>query len=546
MSHPEIQNVAYDVAVVGFGPVGAIAAHLLGQRGIHTIVIDRTDQLFPLPRAIAFDHEIMRVFQNIGVADRIGEYIRPYPPSEYRGADGRVIARFDSQPPPYPFGWSPSYLFVQPPVENCIREAARSHESVSFILDSAVTGLVEDSALTGPAGDSSDDVVRLNLRSEDGRESTVAARYVMGCDGAGSTVRRSAGLELESLDFDEPWLVVDVMVEDEAALARLPSTNIQYCEPSRPCTYVVGAGRHRRWELMLLPDEDPDRIDVRALINRLLARWIDPSSVRLWRAAAYVFHALIARSWRRGRVFILGDAAHQTPPFLAQGMCQGIRDAANLAWKIDFALDGRAGANLLDSYEIERAPHVRQTTEIAKSFGRIICERDPAAAKHRDLRLRAESGDPPRVTVRQDLIPPLKAGAIFGAEPAGRLFPQPRVIVADGKSGLLDDFTGARMRLVVHGIRPDQIPASARALIERLGGVIVSVDLKISSKISSEISAAKPSVIAVREFDGLLASWFTRYGASAAIVRPDHYVFGVSADAGGIAALADSLESALG
>jgi 3-(3-hydroxy-phenyl)propionate hydroxylase len=524
-SEPDI----YDVAVVGYGPVGAVAANLLGQRGIRAAVLDRTDQLFPLPRAIAFDHEVMRVFQNIGVAARITDYIRPYPPSEYRGVDGRAIARFDAIPPPYPLGWAPAYLFVQPPVEAAIRNVARTHESLAFFLDAAVTGLVEDSEAQ---------LVRINVRSSEGKERQLFARYVIGCDGGASTVRRLAGIELESLDFDEPWLVVDVIVDDDEALNRLPQINIQYCEPSRPCTYVVGAGRHRRWELMLLPDEDPERIDTSALINRLLSRWLAPGSARMWRAAAYVFHALIARRWRSGRVFLMGDAAHQTPPFLAQGMCQGIRDAANLAWKLAFVLEKRAGDALLETYEAERSPHVRQTTEIARKLGRIICERDLAAAMERDCRLRAESGDPPRVTIRQDFIPPLRAGLVASIEPAGRIFPQPWVTLPDGRDGLLDDFTGMRFRLMIQDMRSDEIPPRTHALIQQLDGVIVEIGARTAGQ--------GKSILAVKERDNLAAEWFARHNVRAALVRPDHYVFGAAADGGSLEHLTESLEAAIG
>ena len=172
----------------------------------------------------------------------------------------------------------------------------------------------------------------------------------MGCDGAASTVRKLLGIEYEDLEFDQEWLVVDLRVS-ERGLAKLPQVSIQYCEPARPSTYLIGVGSHRRWELMLHPGEQPDAW-------KLLARWITPDDAELWRAAAYRFHALVARQWRCGRVFLAGDAAHQQPPFTGQGMCQGIRDVANLSWKLQYVLAGKAADKLLDTYEAERKQHV--------------------------------------------------------------------------------------------------------------------------------------------------------------------------------------------
>jgi len=175
---------------------------------------------------------------------------------------------------------------------------------------------------------------------------------VIGCDGASSTVRRLAGIALEDLVFDEPWLVVDVKVEPHA-LAGLPQNSAQFCDPARPASYIVGPGNHRRWEIMLLPGEDPLQMAQPDAVWPLLSKWLTPEDGELWRAAAYRFHALVADDWRRGRVFIAGDAAHQQPPFIGQGMCQGLRDVANLLWKLDRVMRGQSSPRLLDSYTVE-------------------------------------------------------------------------------------------------------------------------------------------------------------------------------------------------
>ena len=466
--------------MAGFGPAGAVCANLLGRLGVRTLVVDPSLTVYDKPRAFAFDHEIMRVFQNIGVARDVLPHTAPFTPSEYYGASGQLIKRLGSVPPPYPLGWPPNVVFNQPAVEKILRERAGTWPSVKVELGTEVEGF------------SASREVEIDL----GKGRTIHSKYLVGCDGAASTVREALGIELEDLDFDEPWLVVDLLV-NERGLAKLPKVSIQYCEPARPATYLVGPQNHRRWEIMLLPGEDPRRME--AKVWRLLSRWVAPEDAVLWRAASYRFHALVAKEWRRGPVFIAGDAAHQQPPFTGQGMCQGIRDVANLAWKLAAVLKGEAGPALLDSYEAERKPHVERLTERIKEIGRLICERDPAAAAARDRRLIDEAGGKIPTVPRQDLIPPLEAGFLSPlAHPAnGTLFPQPRL--ADGR--LMDDVTGTGWRTVRKGDLP--------------------------------------------EGEGVLAAWFERNRCGAALVRPDHYVYGVAKSAAELAAQKRSLAAGL-
>jgi 3-(3-hydroxy-phenyl)propionate hydroxylase len=312
-----IVSERYDVAVVGFGPSGAVCAGLLGRLGLTTLAIDRSRKLYDRPRAFALDHEIMRVFQNLGIADALsvggpgGPYIAPFMPAEYRGVDGQLIKRLGAIAPPWPLGWCPSMVFNQPAVEEELRRSVSARPEVAVSLGTELTGIEQ-----------ARDEVTLELRDDAGDRRVARARYVVGCDGATSTVRALLGITHEDLAFDESWLVIDALVNDAGA-AKLPRVGVHRCEPSRPSTYLLGPGAHRRWEIMLLPGEDPREMETEARVWELLARWITPADARLWRAASYRFHALVAREWRRGRVFIAGDAAHQQPPFTGQGMCQG-------------------------------------------------------------------------------------------------------------------------------------------------------------------------------------------------------------------------------
>lgn len=491
----------YDVAIVGFGPTGAVAAGLLGQAGRRVFVCDRTRSVYDKPRAIALDHEILRIFQQLGIAERIEPWLAPFRASEYYGVDGQLIKRIDMVPPPYPLGHTPTMVFTQPPVEAALREQVAALPSVAVALGREAIAL-EQAA----------DRVSLRLVGDDGAEQRIEARYAVGCDGASSWMRQTLGLTLEDLDFDEPWLVVDVLV-NEKGLATLPEVSVQYCEPQRPCTYVIGPRNHRRWEISLRPGEDPQAAATPEGTWRLLSRWITPEDATLWRQASYRFHALVAREWRRGRVFIAGDAAHQQPPFIGQGMCQGIRDAANLAWKLSAVLSDQASDALLDTYGAERALHVRQLTTRLKALGAVICEHDLAKARERDARLLAEAGGKVQTVARQDIVPPLATGLLSTAESSARgtLFPQPWI--RRGEAAVrLDAIGGSGWRLVLDAaIAPATLDLPPEA-VTRLGLQVLRI-------------GAEPLV----ETEGVLRGWFDRHGCWAALVRPDHYVYAVAA-----------------
>jgi 3-(3-hydroxy-phenyl)propionate hydroxylase len=507
---------AFDVAIVGFGPVGAVAACLLGQAGFKTVVIDKSEAIYDKPRAVALDHEIARVLQGLGLADAIAPHVEPFTDSEYYGIGRRLIKRLAMLPEPHPQAWTPSMVFMQPEVERLLRERAASFGNVDIRLGQTVTDFRQNA----------DSVV---LDVEDTSEmGNIIARYAIGCDGASSTIRKLARLELDDLGFDQPWLVIDVLANAQG-LAKLPKTSVQYCEPERPTTFVICTGNHRRWEIRLEEHEDPQRMANPAEAWTLLSRWITPGDGMLWRSAGYRFHALVAREWRNGRVFIAGDAAHQQPPFLGQGLCQGIRDVANLSWKLMHVMRGEAGDSLLDTYGIERGGHVRKLTGIIKNIGTLIGERDSQRAAERDERLISEAGGTIRPVPRQDLMPGLDAGLLSRIANPGRgtLFPQPWVQTASGRKRL-DDIVGRELRIVTNATGHDEY-AAIEAGAQKIGATLVLI---------SEGAG-------LREYDGLVQAWLQRHGGIAALVRPDNYVFGIASDVSAFQRMADEWLEAL-
>jgi 3-(3-hydroxy-phenyl)propionate hydroxylase len=390
-------------------------------------------------------------------------------------------------------------------------------------------------ALTGL--EQTDDGVTLMVQGANGAE-RVTARYVVACDGANSFVRKALGIPLDDMQFHEPWLVVDAEVDGPISFpdfagvpagADLQHLSVMLCDPARPATLVPGRGNHRRWEFMLLPGEDDTAMMQSERVKVLIGPYVKDAPHRIVRAATYRFHGLVATRWQHGRIFLAGDAAHQTPPFFGQGMCHGMRDVANLAWKFDAVLRGSAAPALLDTYQAEREPHVRAVISAAIAAGRYICERDPAAARQRDETLRAAMGKPAPASA-SDLIPPLRAGIVDpdGERPGtGARFIQPFVEVA-GRRMLLDDATGGGFVLLAGSENAMAGPTDAQR--------------------SSFAGIGRPFVIGegIGDADGDLAAWLTAHGAVAVLLRPDFYVYGIARDAPEVARLVAALGDALG
>ena len=494
---PDVPPV-YDVAIVGFGPCGAVAAALLGGHGIKTWVCDQSCEIYDKPRAFALDHEIMRVFQQLGIHDLVLAHAEPFTPSEFYGVSGQLIKRFTTVEPPYPLAFPPSLVFNQPATERILRDHVATLPSVHVALGCEVVGLAQDNS-----------EATLRVRSGNGEETQVRARYVIACDGASSTVRGLVDIALEDLGFDQAWLVVDVLVNDAGA-RKLPQVSVQYCEPARPTTYLIGPGQHRRWEIAINDGEDPQQVATPGGSWKLLSRWITPSDGTLWRQASYRFHALVAERWRSGRVFVAGDAAHQQPPFLGQGMCQGIRDVANLCWKLNAVLHDGAVDSLLDTYGVERKAHVWALTSRIKTIGLLIGERDVGAAKTRDENLLAECGGTVKSVPRQDVQPALSTGLLSPqtTSATGTIFPQPWLGTGAGAQRM-DDLGGRGWRVVL-----DQ-------------GAAVELGSAATGLTSVKVVAIGSH--GCEDADGITHNWFARHACSAAIVRPDHYVYGVAA-----------------
>lgn len=456
-----------DVLIAGGGPTGVTLAALLAKRGVKVIVAEKEGEIYPLPRAAHIDHEGMRILQEAGAADAVMATCRRASRYEFRNAKGDVLLCFEGSDRIGPGGWPGANMIHQPSVEQALRTSLAACPLAELHGNWELGAFTEDAEgvtaeIATPAG-----------------PRTIRTRWLIGADGARSPVRKALGIVFDDLDFEEPWLVVDMLVDDPS---RLPTANLQICDPKRPTTCVLmGEGRHR-WEFMILPGETAEQVSEDAFIARLMKPWNVEGAVQLERKAVYTFRARIAREWRKGRVCLAGDAAHQTPPFAGQGMCSGLRDATNLAWKLAAVIRDGAPESLLDSYQPEREPNLRATIAMAIMMGKMVCTTSRWGAFVRDTKMRIgralgklPSGPPG--------YPPISAGAILaGSAGAGSYFPQ--AIAETGAK--LDDAVGDKALLITR----DALAGSLAPFARKLGG------------------------------------WLDQHGAEAVLVRPDRFVFG--------------------
>ncbi|GIJ81435.1 3-(3-hydroxyphenyl)propionate hydroxylase [Micromonospora phaseoli] len=481
--------------VVGAGPTGLTAATLLAQYGVQCLILDRWEQLYPLPRAVALDDEVHRILARLGLRGEFAAISRPHRGLRLVDRSMRVLAEFQRDVAPGRHGYPAGSMFDQPELEAILRRNLTTYGSVTLRGNTEVTALTQHA-----------DVVRLDVTdTATGEHDIVHARYVLGCDGAKSLTRSAIGATMQDLGFTQRWLVIDVATE--ADLGQWEGVH-QLCDPERAGTYMrIGKTRYR-WEFRLSPGETAEDFRDTDRLHPLIAPWtgnIPITALEVVRAAEYTFRAQVADRWRDRRVFLLGDAAHLTPPFIGQGMGAGLRDAMNLAWKLAGVLDGTLPETVLGTYQLERRQHATAMIKLAKLIGTAMT----AGGRVGDLIRRA-------VAPRLHLVPGLTDLATDSQTPAlrpsalvlrprlrralaGRLCPN---AVLDGQRRL-DDVAAGRFAIVTSA----EPPAALHADIERRGIVLVA------ARAGSE-----------------LHRWLKNGRAHAAMVRPDGTVLGAVRD----------------
>ncbi|MEV0083743.1 bifunctional 3-(3-hydroxy-phenyl)propionate/3-hydroxycinnamic acid hydroxylase [Saccharopolyspora sp. NPDC050642] len=432
-------NFDCDVAIVGYGPTGLVLASALGKAGHRVIVFERWPGLYGLSRLTHIDGETARIIQSVGDVDRALADSRPIPHYRYLNAAGDVLVELDMRGESCGF---PAHISMyQPDIEDAIDRRVRSYPHVEVNQGWSVVGVHphhEGVELTARPWTQS----RTGQWSHADEERTITARYLVGADGANSFVRAAMGIERSDLGSHDRWLNVDT--ERLRPLPERLQRLVQFCDPARGRMHMPIGKSRQRFELAILPGEDPAEFEEPEFAWRWLAEsyGLGPDDVRILRQVVYTFQARIAERWRQGRVFLAGDAAHTTPPYLGQGACSGMRDGITLAWKLDLVLSGRAGDCLLDTYEAERRPHATAITEISVALGKVANTHDPAAAAARDEAFRNGTAPP------LPPFPTITAGVVHHDSPlAGTLVPQ-GVVGRGAARGRFDDVVGGGFSVI--------------------------------------------------------------------------------------------------
>lgn len=503
-----------DVAIIGYGPTGVIAALTLASRGISAVAFERDKDIYPRARAVTVNDWTMRIFQDLGVDERVAKVIEPQRALRWVTYDGREIMRVEH--PPSTLGVKPRFFNIyQPVMEAELRACAAEHgDLIDVRYGAEVTGTAQDGAgITVTARDLAT-----------GELSTVRARYAIGADGGSSPTRQRIGVTMAGDTLDTAWIVIDCKVKrwwpDRDFLTF-------WSDRERPVVDIALSAGNHRWELPLKPGETPADFPTSEQVWPLLAAMgVTTDDVEIHQHAFYRHHTRMADRWRSGRIFLAGDAAHLMPPWAGAGMQTGMRDAYNLGWKLAGVLTGALDERWLDTYEAERRPDAAFYTGLAVELGRVIkqqlTEEEQAAL----------SAPPPADAPEPPLIAPpvMTAGWLSGPVGAdsivGRMVPQPVIGDNVGRMGRLDDHLGHGFALLGDDTDPAALlTAAEKAAWDALGARYIAVRPQ---------DAYTRSATDLVDLERVILPWLRRYGAKAVAVRPDKFV--AAADVSGLAA----------
>ncbi|MDO8650924.1 MAG: bifunctional 3-(3-hydroxy-phenyl)propionate/3-hydroxycinnamic acid hydroxylase [Undibacterium sp.] len=537
----------YDVIISGLGPTGLTMAHMMGKRGLKVMVLEREPEFYGNARAVYTDDECMRIFQSVDLADELAADMLQDAPVQLVLPDNSVLLQMKDTKRPY--GWASNNFFYQPYLETTMADTLARYPTVSIQRGREVVRFEQNEDFvnvyyieTQGAQYGKQAAPVADKESLNKVEHFARAKYLIGCDGGRSIVRTQLGIEMTGKSFPNPWLVVDIR-EKEAGngLRHLPYFDF-ICDPDCPTVSCTQPDGHHRFEFMLMPGQTREYMEDPATIKQFLSKYVDISKFDILRTLVYTFNALIAEKWRDRRVFLAGDAAHMTPQFIGQGMNAGIRDAYNLAWKLDAVLKGVSSDELLNSYQTERRPHVNDMIKIAVLMKDYVSMANPVLAFMRNLITRIVKVTPMIGTfVKEGAIIPLpvyKQGQYFGLprrsrkSAEGRLMPQPGVRAKDGHRYLIDQLSGDGFTLIGAGVNPcASLSADERRFWDALNTRYLTVFPYGERPQHATDRKMSKELIEVEDIDGAYFDWLRKSGnqfGDVAVVRPDKFVYAMA------------------
>ena len=355
-----MSTIDFDVVIIGLGPTGGTLANLLAMNNLSILVLEKEAGIYNLPRAVHFDDEVMRVFNTIGITKSLTKKLIINKGTKFVNEKGKILLDWPRPKIITENGWYPSYRFHQPDLERSLRYRLKRYEKVLISQNSEVYKTINYK---------NHSIIQYkNIKTN--QIFSVKSKYVIGCDGANSFLRKQMKSEMEHLGFEQRWAVIDLILKTKKT--NLPDRTIQYCNSKRPATYCRNVGKRRRWEIALKEEESVEQFFDSKALWKFLSQWVSQDEAIIERKTVYTFQSAIANKWRRGRQLLVGDAAHLTPPFMGQGMCAGIRDASNLAWKISICCKKVHNERLLDTYQSERSSNVKDYINTAMKMGELL------------------------------------------------------------------------------------------------------------------------------------------------------------------------------
>jgi 3-(3-hydroxy-phenyl)propionate hydroxylase len=520
-----MKELSTQIVICGAGPAGLMLAHLLGARNVNVVLLEKLASTVTEPRAIAIDGESLRTLQQLGLLQGFEGELLTGLTADYINSEGTLLFQAGS-PELRPYGFATVNSFDQPALDRYLAQAMAQRESVQLCFGHALEGFEQDAQ-----------GVRVQCTDERGESLLIRGDYLVGCDGGRSTIRSLLGIEMRGESNPQPWLVIDTI--DPHLDGQLDCRF--FCDPERPGMTIRKRHGERRWEWMLMPGEDREFLLEDENIRNIIAPYTDVDKVEIYRKRVYDFHAIIARRWREGRVFLAGDAAHMTPPFAGQGLNSGFRDVSNLSWKLAAVVKGEAGASILDSYELERRDHAWELIETALDLGRQIQPVDPAQAAERDAFFAEINKDPASVKALENemfssiMARSVDSGLIVAAGEgtvAGKLLIQPELVAGDGRAMLLDDALGAGFSILGYNCDPAQV----------LDKALLSRWLDIGARPVAVYATGQADSHCLLDGSGELGEWLGSQGASIVLVRPDRFCMACAAPGSAAAELERALE----